>query len=127
MDEAGLGSDDPDCGKFVARIRDFHVIHDDVMVENLEQFGSLRLIGVDKQVFAPVVNIHVGQNAALRIEQEVVVAMIQRQIANIVGEHAIQPAYPVFPGDHDLGSPIQIEEATGGMEGMQLAGRIAKS
>src|SRR5207253_3632320 len=68
-------------------------------------------VGIHQQILAAMVNIHVAQNAALNIQQEAVHAAIDRQVSDVVGDHAIHPADAVRAADAQLASPSQVEDA----------------
>src|SRR6266849_4686908 len=63
---------------------------------------------------------------SLRIEQEGVHAVAHRQIPDIVGDHAIEPAHPVAAGDRDLGSPAQIVDATARKQCGQFGAHVSE-
>ncbi len=77
---------------------DFHVVHDDVMVESSNDLLDLTAIGFHHQPLASVIDEHIAENAALRVEQESIDAASGGEIANVVRNHAIQPAHAVAAG-----------------------------
>src|SRR5215472_868491 len=44
-------------------------------------------------------------------EHEIVIATIERQVANVVGDHVMQPAHAVLAGHRDFGPPAQGKQA----------------
>ena len=105
QDRKRLRSLNGDAGELVADVGDFDVVHDDEFVEDVFQALGLPEFGVDEQVIAEVVNVEIALYAALRIQDEVVVAVILREVANIIGDHAVGPADTVGAGEHDLRAP----------------------
>ena len=95
----------PTGAQFVADVGYLDIVHNDVALKDLGDGRRLRAIGRHQQIVAAVVGGQVSLIAALRVQQKAVDAVIQRQIANVVGDHAIQPAHPVFPAQHQLGLP----------------------
>src|SRR2546422_11583909 len=63
---------------------------------------------------------------SLRIEQEGIEPMAHRQVADIVGDHAIEPAHAVAPRDRDLGSPAQIVNTRAGEQRVEFGTDVAK-
>ena len=60
----------------------------------------------------PLEDVEVGLNVALCVEHERVDAGVtQGKIANVVRDHAVQPADAVTAGHRDLGTPTQVIEA----------------
>src|SRR5205807_7400791 len=100
----------------VAGIGKLNIIHDDEMVQGLEDSFQLGTVAIHQKIFAPVIDIHVGQDAALRVEQEIVIAVIDRQVLDVVGDHAVQPAQAVSAGDDHLGPPAQVKYAPAGRQ-----------
>ena len=92
-------------GELVADVGDLDVVHDDEFIEDVFQTLGLPEFGIDKQVIAEVVNVEIALDAALRIQDEVVVAVILWEVANIIGDHAVGPADTVGAGEHDLRAP----------------------
>src|SRR5437899_12927914 len=74
-----------------------------------------------------MVNIHVAQNVALNIQQEAVRPAIERQVSDVVGDHAIRPADAVRAADAQLASPSQVEDACALAQGGVFAGGIAEA
>ena len=115
-----------DAGEFVADVGDLDVVHDDEFVEDVFQALGLPELGIDEQVVAEVVDIEIALDAALRIQDEVVIAVVLREVAHIVGDHAVSPADTVGAGEHDLRAPAEVVHASGEDEGMIFRPRIAK-
>jgi len=82
----------------------FHVVHDDEAVEMLLDGGDLRAIGCKKEIFAIAVDRTVTLNAALGIEEEVVVALTGREGLRGIRDHAVEPAGSVRAGDAEKGA-----------------------
>ena len=100
-----LRSLDGDGGQLVADVGDFDIVHDDEFIEDVFQTLGLPEFGVDEQVVAEVVDVEIALDTALRIQDEVVVAVILREVANIIGDHAVGPADTVGAGEHNLRAP----------------------
>ena len=65
-------------GERPAGVRQLHIIHNDEVLQGFHDGCHLRLVGIQQQIFSPVVDVHVAQNASLGIEQEIVIAAILR-------------------------------------------------
>jgi hypothetical protein len=79
----------------VAEIFYFNIVHDDEMVERRDDFLHLAAISLDQKGFPHVEDVHVAENAALRVQQERINTMSRGEIPDIIGDHAIHPAHPV--------------------------------
>ena len=93
--------------QLVRDIRNLDVVHDDVLVEDGKDFLHLRLVGVNQQRLSPIVGVQIAQDMSLRIEQKSVYPVPGLEIADIVGDHAVQPARPVAASKRNLGSRAQ--------------------
>src|ERR1022692_792204 len=96
--------------QLVADVGDLDIVHDDVPIEDLGDRRRLLAVGGDQQVIAAVVGNQVSLNAPLRAKHEAVHSMPRRQVADVVSDHAIQPAHAVLSGQHQLGLPAHVEE-----------------
>src|ERR1700719_3950379 len=65
-------------------------------------------VDVEHKRIAEIVNVEVGLDTALRVEQECVHAMADGKIANVIGGHAIQPAHSIFAGYGNFGATAQV-------------------
>src|SRR5205823_12891832 len=61
------------------------------------------------------------------IQQEAVCPAIERQVSDVVGDHAIHPADTVWAADAQLASPSQIEDAGALAQCGVFAGGIAEA
>ena len=104
---SGLWPRNSDGAHLVADVRYLYVVHDDVLVEDGEDFLQLRLIGIDEQRLSPIVGVQVAQNMSLRIEQKSIHTAPGLEIADVVGDHAVQPAHPVAAGERNLGAELR--------------------
>src|SRR5271157_3221294 len=98
----------PYCCQLVADVGNLDVIHDDVAIEDGDDGGRLRAVGRDQQIVAAIIGNEVSLNLPLCIEQKAVHAVPMSKIANVVGDHSVQPADAVFTGQHQLGLPIHV-------------------
>ena len=101
----------PNGRQLVADVGDLDIVHDDVAVEDGGDGGRLLAIGGHQQIVAAIVGDQFALIASLGVQQKAVNAVIQRQIANVVGDHAVQPAHAVFAAEHQFGLPAQVEQA----------------
>ena len=120
-----LGPAIPNRAQFVADVGNLHIVHDDVALKNLSDGRRLRAVGGHQEIVAAVVGDQISLIASLRVQQEAVDAVVQRQIANVVGDHAIQPAHPVFAAEHQLGLPTQIKQSTALQQRAKFSRRVA--
>ena len=116
-----------DGGELIIEAGDFHVVHDDELFKISPQAVALPGVGIHQQILAAMVNIHVAQNVALNIQQEAVRPAIERQVSDVVGDHAIHPADAVWAADAQLASPSQIEDAGALAQCGVFAGGIAEA
>src|SRR3954469_17288945 len=86
----------------------------------------LRALCIEKNLFATIVGVHVALNATLRVEQEVVVPVIQRKILNVVRDHSIEPSRTVFAANADLAAPSQVIDSAGFGDRGQLGIRACR-
>ena len=68
------------------------------MVESGDDLLDLAAIGFHHERLALVIDEHIAENAALRVEQESIHAVSGGEIANVVRNHAVQPAHAVAAG-----------------------------
>ena len=88
--------------------------------------ARLRAVAGDEDMIAAVVGDEVGDDAALGRQQEVVHTMSHGEVANVVGDHAIEPAHAVFAGQHQLGLPAHVEEAAALQQRAKLRSGVAE-
>src|SRR5664279_957806 len=98
-------------GELVADVGNLDVVHDDVAIEDLSYRRLLLAVGGDQQVVAAVVGDQVSLDAPLGVKDEAVHTAPRRKVADVVRDHAIQPAYAVLSGQHQLGLPAHVEES----------------
>ena len=108
------------------RVRNFYIIHDDVLIKNGSHLSRLRLIGIDQQRLTAVVGVQIPQNVSLRIEQKSVHATTRRQIADVIGYHAIQPSNPVAAGQRNLSAGPKIVYATTRNQRLEFARHVTE-
>ena len=123
---SGRRSGDSNCSQLVADVRYFNVIHDDVLVKHGQDFPDLRLIGVNQQGFAPVVSVQIPQDVSLGIEQKCIHTAARRQIPNVVGNHAIQPAHSITAPERNLRPGAEIVEPAARNKRLEFSTRVAK-
>ncbi len=98
-------------GEFVADVGDLNIVGDDVVIEQLQYFVSLPAFRIHQQRVSALEDVEVGLNVSLRVQQESIDAVARGKIANVVRDHAVQPADAVAAGHRDLGTPAQVIEA----------------
>src|ERR1039458_7133804 len=124
--ELRLRSGQAERGEFVADVGDLNIVGDDVAIEELQYFVSLSAFRIYQQRVSTLEDVEVGLNAALRVEQERIDAVAGRKIANIVRDHAVQPADAVAAGHRDLGTPAQVIEPAARKQCLELGTSIAE-
>src|SRR5580693_2743538 len=93
------------------------------MIESGHDLLALAAISFHYQLVPEVVDIHVPKNAALRIEQESIHTVSRSKVANVVRDHAVQPAHPIFPGERNPRPEAQvINSAAAGKRGKLRSG-----
>ena len=75
---------------------------------------------------SPIVGVQIAQDVSLRIEQESVHAVSRREIADIVGDHAVQPAHPVAAGERNLGAGAEFVNPSGRYQRLEFGADVAK-
>ena len=78
------------------------------MIEQLQYFFSLPTLRIHQQRVAALEDVKVRLNMALRVQQEGIDAVAGSKVADIVCDHAIQPADAVAAGHRDFGAPAQV-------------------
>src|SRR5215468_226262 len=73
-----------------------------------------------------VINIQIAHNTTLSRQHETVISPIQWQVLDSIGDHAIQPAYPVTPAHSDLGAPSKVNQTAARHKHAQLALCVSK-
>src|SRR5450756_369776 len=106
-----FGSGQADCGELVADVGDLHIVGDDEVIEQLQYFASLCVLRIHQQRVAALKGVEVRLNTALRVQHKGIDAVAGGKIANVVGDHTVQPADAVAAGHRDFGAPIQVIEA----------------
>src|SRR5664279_2490030 len=97
-------------GELVADVGDLDVVHDDVTIKYLGYRRLLLAVGGDQKVVAAVVGDQVSLDAPLSAKDEAVHPVPRRKVADIVRDHAVQPAHSILSGQHQLGLPAHVEE-----------------
>ncbi len=72
---------------------------------------KLLTASVHDQRIASVVSVQVAQNVSLRIQHKGIYALPLRQVADIIGDHTVQPAHPVATANGNLSARPQIEDS----------------
>src|SRR5664279_4808309 len=98
-------------GELVADVGNLDVVHDDVTIKYLGYRRLLLAVGGDQKVVAAVVGDQVSLDAPLGVKNEAVHTVPRRKVADIVRDHAVQPAHPILSGQHQLGLPAHVEES----------------
>ncbi len=83
-------------------------------------------VGGDQQIVPAIVGNQVSLDAPLRAEDKAVHATSGREVADVVGDHAIQPAHAVLSRQHQLGLPAHVEEGTALQQGMEFSRGITE-
>src|ERR1035437_7002127 len=125
-DSARFGSSQAERGQFVAGVGDLYVVGDDEVIEQLQYFVPLCVLRIHQQRVAALKGVEVRLNAALRVQHIGIDAVAGGKIANVVGDHTVQPADAVAVGHRDLGAPIQVIEAATREQGLELGASIAE-
>src|ERR1700678_4092481 len=97
------------------------------MIEGGDDFLGLAAVGFYGDGLAPVVGVHIAKDAALRVEQESIDAVAGGEIADVVGDHAVEPAGAVAAGERELGAEAQVVNSTSVLQGSKLRLRIGKA
>src|SRR5260370_34464343 len=113
-------------GESSADVGDLHIVGDDEVIKQLQYFVSLPAFRIHQQRVAALEGVEVRLNAALRVQHKSIDAVAGGKIANVVGDHAVQPADAVAAGHRDLGAPTQVIEAASREQGLELGARIAE-
>ena len=113
--------------QLLAEIRDLNIVHDDVVVEGRENLLGLPAVGVHRDRLAAIVGIQIAQNVPLRIQQKRIHALAHGQVADIVGDHPIQPAHAVAAGQRNLRPEPEVIDAAPAAQRRKLRLRIAKA
>src|ERR1017187_308887 len=121
-----FGSGQAERGQFVADVGDLYVVGDDEVIKQLQYFVSLCVLRIHQQRVAALKGVEVRLNAALRVQHKGINAVAGGKIANVVGDHTVQPADAVAAGHRDLGAPIQVIEAATREQGLELGASIAE-
>src|SRR5258708_18224437 len=82
----------------IAKFLHFYLVHDDVTAKLGKECG-LSPVDIKNQGFAAIEGIKVALNLALWIQDEGVNAAARREVANVVTDHAVQPANAIFSGE----------------------------
>ena len=113
-----------DRGQFVADVGDLNIVGDDVVIEQLQYFVALCALRIHQQRVAALKGVEVRLNAALRVQHISINAVAGGKIANVVRDHAVQPADAVAAGHRDFGAPTQVIEAATREQGLEFGTRI---
>ena len=84
------------------------------------------LLRIHQQRVAALKGVEIRLNAALRVQHKGINAVAGGKIANVIGDHAVQPADAVAAGHRDFGPPTQVIEAATREQGLELGARIAE-
>ena len=73
----------------------FHLVHNDEVVEVSGKPGNLTAIGFQEQVVGKVVNRYIAEDSSLGIKQETVIGVAFFERLDGIRYHAVEPADPV--------------------------------
>src|ERR1019366_5374626 len=121
-----LGSGQAERGQFVADVGDLHIVGNDEVIKQLQYFVSLCALRIHQQRVAALKGVEVRLNTALRVQHKGIDAVAGGKIANVVRNHAVQPADAVAAGHRDLGAPTQVIETATREQALELGARIAE-
>src|SRR5579864_5563558 len=107
-----------------AKVFDLHLIHDDVAAEQRQQRFHLRSLNLKQKALSAIKNIKVALDLPLGIEDKCIDAVANRQVANVVADHAIQPAHPVASGQRDQ-SAIEPVRSTSSQQSSHFLAAVA--
>ncbi len=124
---AGLRTGNANRAQLVADVLDLDVIHDDVALQQRGDLGRLLAIGRRQQIITAVVGNQIALIVSLRSQDEAVNSMVRRQIADVVGDHAIQPAHAISAAEDQLGLPAHVEHGAALKQGLELGRHIAEA
>ena len=98
QDLRGLRPHYPEHRDLTCEIFNFHLVHDDVAIEDLQNRFQLLRFRFDHDALRPIECVQIGLNFPLWIQEKGINTLTSSQIANIVGDHSVQPAHPVCAG-----------------------------
>ncbi len=104
---------------------EFNVVHDDEALEQIDQVRYLRTISFEEQGIFKQERCGVALNAPLRVQEEVITTLAGCQRQDRVGDHAVQPAYPVFASDPDPGQVRKWRNRNAFEQGRKSCRRVA--
>ena len=111
----------------LVRRDEIDVIHDDEFVEEGLQGQHLIPTGFQQEgcrrCFGLAVDDAVALDAALGVQEEVVIALTRVECLDGVGDHAVEPTCRVGAGNEKK-SRINRGEGGGGEQGVELAGQL---
>src|SRR5690348_10429391 len=81
---------------------ELHLVHDDKALQVGIEFFDLAGIGFEHKIVAAIIDIEISQDVALRIKHKCVNAMPSFQVADVVADHAVQPAQAVAATDGEI-------------------------
>src|SRR5437588_521142 len=97
------------------------------MVECGGDLLNLATISLHDESVALVTSVHVAEDAALRVKQESINAMARGKVANVIRDHAVQPARAVGAGERDPGAEAEVIDSAGVVKSCELLLRIGKA
>src|SRR5260370_17366162 len=96
------------------------------MVEGGDGLLDLAAITLDNDRVALAVSVHVPKDAALRVEQEGIDAVTGCEVADVVRNHAVQPAHAVAAGERNPGAEAEVIDSAAAGESREFLLRIGK-
>ena len=78
------------------------------MVESGQDFLDLAAIRFHDERLARVINVHIAENPALRVQQESIHPVSGGEIANIIRDHAVQPAHAIAAGKRNSCAEAEV-------------------
>src|SRR5580658_8781043 len=97
------------------------------MVEGGNDLLCLAAISLDHEGLAQIVDNHVAQNTALRAEQKSIHTVSGGEIADVVGNHSVQPPHAVTASKGDSRAESQVIDSTTVQQSSELLLRIGKA
>ena len=110
----------------VADVRHFDVVGNDVVIKELQDLVALRALGIDQQRLAAIEGVEVSLDASLGVEQEGIDAVAGGQVANIVRNHAVQPADAVAAGQGDFRARPSGRRRRTRQQGLEFGANVAE-
>src|SRR5262249_52479711 len=113
--EHGLGirTGDGDDGEAVESRLDLDLVHDDVAAQDGNEPLPLGEVDLKNEALRPVEDVQIAQNVALGIQNKGINPLVRGEITHVIGDHSIQPATPVSPGERNQRAVGFVDSARG--------------